>query len=52
LVLHIDNSKLDSQNQKVNPSLEGEDQDLSNLEFIRDGNGVNEYGDFSEIMTS
>ena len=52
LVIHIDNSKLDSQNQKVNPSLEGEDQDLSNLEFIRDSNGVNEYGDFSEIMTS
>ena len=52
LEVYVENSKLDSQSQKANPALEGEDQDLSNLEFIRDSNGVNEYGDFSEIMTS
>jgi len=27
-------------------------QDLTNLEFIKNGKGINEYGDFSEIVSS
>ena len=53
LIIYVDNSKLDSQNQKSNPLIEEtDDSDLSNIEFIKDNNGVNEYGDFQEIMTS
>lgn len=53
LIIYVENSKLDSQNQKSNPLIEEtDDADLSNIEFIKDNNGVNEYGDFQEIMTS